>query len=67
MNYGSLHAKVKRLRGSANNYPCADCGTTDKKRQWSNASHGYLGVDDFLARCVSCHKKYDNEHRRKLK
>jgi hypothetical protein len=41
---------------------CVDCGITCKERKlhWSNIDHKYRrNLDDYMARCVSCHRKYD--------
>lgn len=57
--YTPIHIWVARWKGKANR--CEDCGATDKKRyDWSNIDHKYRRVlADYIARCRSCHQKYD--------
>jgi len=57
---GNLHVWVRRNKGNAK--ICVDCGASSDKRviQWSNIDHKYRkNLDDFVGRCVSCHKFYD--------
>lgn len=56
----NLHHWVKRKKGRAQ--ICIDCGDDSEKRviQWSNVDHKYRkNLNDFVGRCVSCHKFYD--------
>jgi hypothetical protein len=65
VKYRALHHWVVRHLGSANK--CEQCGkskTTQKSIHWSNKSHKYLrNLTDWISLCVSCHKKYDREHK----
>lgn len=57
--HAALHGRLKRLKGSAKSYKCHDC---DKQAlDWSNVSQQYLGIDDFVPRCRSCHTRYDGK------
>lgn len=53
-----LHNQVRKKYG--NPQKCSKCGSTENV-QWANKSNEYLGVDDFIELCASCHKKYDNK------
>lgn len=54
------HRWVYVRKGKPTN--CEDCGVSadDKQLDWSNVDHRYRRVlDDYVARCRSCHRKYD--------
>ena len=54
----AMHVWVVLHRGKASSHNCIDCGETAS--DWSNCDHSYRRVlDDYLSRCVSCHRKYD--------
>ena len=72
--YGTAHERVRKVRGSASQYPCVDCGRS--AAQWSydhadgaelvDTSAGSCGglpysIDPahYDPRCVSCHKRFD--------
>jgi len=56
----ALHQWVYHHKGRP--LKCIDCGTSSKKLQWSNIDHKYRRIlDDYVARCSSCHKIYDNK------
>lgn len=58
--YSTKHRWVKKLKGKPDH--CEDCGLSDPKRkyEWSNRDHKYRRVkEDYVSRCVSCHRKYD--------
>ena len=60
------HSRVKKLKGKASNYICVGDGANvcnEQAHDWSNVDHKYsLDPDDYLPRCVSCHRKYDFKH-----
>lgn len=62
--YSAKHDWVIRMKGSASLYNCVSCGKNHKqvkKIEWSNINHKYKkNINDYVARCVSCHRKYDN-------
>ena len=53
-----IHIWVKRYKGNVKNYKCKFC---DKQaKHWANKKHDYQrNLDDYMALCVSCHRKYD--------
>lgn len=56
----AIHIWIKNHKGKPK--ICINCGATYKERKlhWSNIDHLYRrNLDDFVARCVPCHKKYD--------
>jgi len=68
--YRTLHARVRDVRGSANEYPCRECGTTVDElthngyMHWANLTNDYHDVNDFAAMCPACHGVYDAERKR---
>jgi hypothetical protein len=57
--YFGLHRRVRKLRGAARNYQCADCG--ERAQHWSTV-HGTDGTDPFnhyRPMCQRCHFAYD--------
>lgn len=68
--YRTLHDQVRRARGSANEYPCRECGITVDElthngyMQWANLTNDYHDVNDFAAMCPACHGAYDAERKR---
>lgn len=56
---GALHRALKRQNGSAKNYKCSDCER--RALDWSNVSQKYIGIEDFVPRCRSCHTRYDGK------
>ncbi|VEW13521.1 Uncharacterised protein [Brevibacterium casei] len=67
--YDAVHQRLRTRLGPARNRKCVDCGAS--AAQWSyNRSGGDLekeskfgpystNLDDYVARCVPCHKKFD--------
>ena len=57
----SLHSWVRKNKGKPK--VCEHCGfTSDKPRKlhWANKDHSYKRIlDDYIALCVFCHRKYD--------
>ena len=68
--YRTLHARVRDVRGSANESPCRECGTTVDElthngyMHWANLTNDYHDVNDFAAMCPACHGVYDAERKR---
>lgn len=63
-HYTTRHLRVNKLRGPATKQGCVDCGGPAK--EWSQVA-GSTGEDpmaDYVARCGSCHSKYDRSNRR---
>lgn len=59
LTYSGRHARVRKVRGSASDYPCGVCGGT--ARHWSQV-HDTDGLDPhehYRPMCVSCHFAYD--------
>ena len=58
---GGVHKWVERHKGKAKEHKCADCG--EQAIHWSNKKHDYKrNLDDYIARCNKCHRKYDKEN-----
>lgn len=58
--YGSLHYKVRKIRGTPKE--CEECKTTTaKKYDWANLTGKYYDPYDYKRLCVSCHNKLDNK------
>lgn len=58
-SYSGLHARVRKLRGPARNYQCAECG--GPALHWSTV-HGTDGTDPmnhYRPMCEPCHFAYD--------
>lgn len=52
------HNRVKKARGPANGYPCADCG--EPAQDWSTVNPWSDDVQvRFEPRCRKCHRRYD--------
>ena len=62
VGYRALHQWVRRWLGEPKEcYFCSKKKTTPKSIHWANKSGTYLRkLDDWLALCVPCHRKYDN-------
>lgn len=76
-SYAVMHMRLRRSRGAASDYPCADCG--DQARDWSlrrdastslwgKCNRGYsveysTNPDDYEPRCKRCHAKHDADAR----
>lgn len=66
--YSAVHNWVRKYKGD---YPiaCEHCGKIGKKEgkrwnlEWANINHKYKRkLNDYIALCPSCHKKYDYEN-----
>ena len=60
VGYGGLHAWVRLHKIKPNK--CTKCGKIGNSYQihWSNIDHKYKrNLNDYVALCVPCHKKYD--------
>lgn len=66
--YGTAHARVRRIRGRADQRNCVDCGST--AQEWSyrggdvderQDDRGFYSTnpDCYVPRCISCHRRYD--------
>ena len=54
--YHPIHSWVKNHKGKPQ--ICIDCGKPAK--HWSNIDHKYhRNLDDYVERCVNCHREYD--------
>ena len=57
----AMHFWVVQKKGKASEHKCVDC--PKQARHWSNKDHSYKRIlEDYVARCVSCHKVYDIKH-----
>lgn len=55
--YNAMHSWIEKQKGKASNHKCK-CGKQAK--HWSSIDHLYKrNLDDYVAKCISCHKKYD--------
>ena len=70
IEYDAAHMRVKALRGPASGHSCCDCGRpagewsyiggSDREQVSRQNGHPYSPApDDYVARCVPCHRKYD--------
>jgi hypothetical protein len=57
-SYHVWHKRVKKARGPASGYPCADCGQPAQDWSTVNPSSGDVR-DRFQPRCRTCHRRYD--------
>jgi hypothetical protein len=56
--YSSKHHWVRNHKGKPK--ICENCGKSAK--HWANIDHKYhRDLDDYIALCVKCHKKYDRK------
>ena len=79
MGYVEAHKRVKRVKGSANNYPCSLCKKIGWINDWAydhndpdekiSATPSLVGltysdkIEHYIALCRSCHQQFDAEHR----
>lgn len=57
-SYDAWHKRVKKARGPASGYPCADCG--EPAADWSTVNPSSGDVRGrFQPRCRKCHRHYD--------
>jgi hypothetical protein len=62
VGYRGLHYWINRELGKP--IKCTFCNSTNNL-EWANKSHEYnRDKNDYFSLCKSCHKKYDNNHRR---
>jgi hypothetical protein len=68
VGYGALHEWVRKVLG--NPIKCSICGKKGNKNgrnwsiHWANKSGEYKrNINDWIALCVKCHKKYDLERK----
>lgn len=71
-SYFAIHQRLRYQRGPARTHVCVDCG--NHARQWSYQRTGgpsqrespegpySVDLDDYVPRCVPCHKKFDLAH-----
>ncbi|MEG3615574.1 hypothetical protein [Isoptericola haloaureus] len=75
VTYDAMHQRLRKELGSASEHECYDCGRP--AQQWSYAYYSgdrerlelrngcllrySIDPDDYYARCVACHIKYDVE------
>lgn len=65
VGYQGLHKWVQHWKKKPKK--CQHCGKV-RRLYWANKSHKYLRkLSDWLALCMSCHRKYDINHARKNK
>lgn len=67
--YISVHARLRRARGSASSYLCIDCGEAAKHWSYRNGCESEMvdeggrhycpHVEHYDARCWHCHKSFD--------
>ena len=58
-SYDVWHRRVKKARGPASGYACADCG--EPARDWSTVNPSSDDVKvRFQPRCRKCHRHYDS-------
>lgn len=65
--------RVKKVYGSATQYPCLDCDapadhwtydhTDHQERMGSNNCPYSLNTKHYVPRCTSCHAKFDRIHK----
>lgn len=62
-SYHAFHNRVRARRGSASF--CSKCGKSDSdvRYEWANLTGNYADPEDYVAMCVSCHRKFDAERR----
>ena len=75
-SYFAVHLRLRRERGSASDFSCVDCGRPAAHWSYDNSDPneriapdlGRYSVDTnrYAARCVSCHRIFDNSARRAL-
>ena len=58
VNYFTLHERLRKARGRAQDQACAECG--GPAAQWAQL-HGEdpCNFDNYVPMCHSCHRKYD--------
>src|SRR5215469_1092240 len=62
MTYTAIHQRLRAKRGPASSHQCASCD--DQAANWAQI-HTEDGTDiwaDYVALCVPCHLRYDNNH-----
>lgn len=60
VSYRALHSWVTRKKGKPSK--CIFCGDTEKRIEWASKSHkAKRDLDDFIALCVACHRRYDSK------
>jgi len=66
IKYGSLHQYINNNFEKTNK--CEICGNQNKKLEWANKDHKYSRKrEDWQYICRSCHRKYDNDNKKRKK
>ena len=72
-NYDTVHQRVRRARGRAKEYACAECGEAanhwaydhkDPAERWCLKYRRPFSLDlsHYLPMCVTCHRRFDVQH-----
>jgi endogenous inhibitor of DNA gyrase (YacG/DUF329 family) len=64
----AMHIWVYRHKGKPE--ICEHCGATcvERRLNWANKDHKYRrNLDDYIALCYSCHRKYDYKYNPQIK
>jgi hypothetical protein len=56
-SYSTLHARLRRLLGSATHCSVWDCGAS--YFEWANLTGDYGDPDDYVQMCGRCHRRFD--------
>lgn len=63
--YNRQHYAVRTRRGDPYNHDCVDCGKP--AWEWSYVNGDRNDVNNYVARCNSCHSKHDYTEERRAK
>ena len=58
LDYFHLHARLRKVRGSARGYQCVRCDRTASEWAWLHGEDP-SEFDSYTPMCRSCHRKYD--------
>jgi len=69
VGYAAVHRRLRRTRGSASTYPCAQCGKPAYQWSYDHADSAQrtdslglpysIDLAHYLPRCTPCHKRFD--------
>lgn len=61
--YTAVHDRIHRRYGLPDE--CDWCGRVEGRFEWANLTGRYYDETDYARLCISCHRRYDNDRRRR--
>lgn len=59
--YNTMHFRVRKALGSAQQHSCVDCGSQAQHWTYKKKIGHSPWLTDYEPRCISCHRRFDKE------